>query len=226
MNHKKIFSVGLVSALVIFVVFGFIFSASAADPSGADTTPGTPETSSAGTPGNTTAEGGNITQVDLSGNSQSTHWQGFWGQVSGAIALQDASGDVMYNWSIGTMSGNVYISNASSFTWSCARVDEDWCDTITGTGDDSCSNTFKDTTKTFTVAGTGINNVNTTQTYNYSGSGTFDEGIINCSDEMVFVAEIYNNKNTFNNNAADFQAIVPVNGTVTRVYYFWIELGV
>lgn len=214
--------------LILLSVFGILYTATAQQ--GATTTPGTPETAAEGTPGNATAEGGNITQVDLSGDTQTTHWQGFWGQVTGAIALMDASSNVMYNWSMDTMSGNIYISNESSITWGDLEAGEAAdCDTIVGTGADSCNKTFDDGTKSFTVGGSTIASVPIVQTFNYTGTGTFDEGILEDdggTGPWVFVATIYNNANTFKDGAADFQAIVPVNGTATRTYYFWTELGV
>ncbi|HDD57612.1 MAG TPA: hypothetical protein ENF43_03750 [Thermoplasmatales archaeon] len=227
MNSKRTFSLGLISIVTVIILSGFIFLTTAQQ--GATVTPGTPETWSGPVPGSTTAEGGNITEVNISGTSQTIHWQGFWGQVSGSIALKDASGNTMYNWSVTTMSGNVYASNESSITWSnLVAGDAADCDNIVGTGADSCSNTFNDGTKSFTVAGNTISNVPIVQTYNYTGSGTFDEGILEDSGgagPWVYVATIYNDANTFKNGTADFQMIVPVNGTNTVTYYFWIELA-
>lgn len=227
MDSKKIFSMGLVSVLIALGVFYFIFSASAANPDEASVTPGTPETwTGPTTPGNTTAEGGNITEVTLSAITQTTHWQGFWGQVSGAIALRDTSGDTMYNWTMG-VTGNVYISNESSITWSgITNVSSTWCNSITGTGDDACNDTFKDGSTSFTIAGNTVPGVNITQTFDSTGAGTWDEGILNASGKMLFAATVYNNADTFQGGSADFQAIVPVNGSTTRTYFFWIELGI
>ncbi len=218
-----------------FLVFGLILVMTllvlhqSTAQSGATVTEGTPETAVEGTAGNTTAEGGNITEINLSADSQTIHWQGFWGQVTGAIALEDASGNTMYNWSMGTMSGNVYISN-ESITWADLEAGEAAdCNNIVGTSSDSCTNTFNDGSKTFTVAGTAIASVPIVQTFNYTGSGTFDEGILEDNGgtgPWVYVATIYNNANTFKDGSADFQAIVPVNGSNTITYYFWIELGV
>ncbi len=225
MNEKNII---VLSGILVLIMGYFVLVANATNPTGATDTEGTPETKGEGTAGNVVSEGGNITEVNLSGATQTTHWQGFWGQVIGAITLDDASDNTLYNWSIGTMSGNIYISNKSSgISWSsCTNVSASWCNNIVGTGDDSCTNTFDDSTKTFTIAGNSIPGVNITQTFNAAGTGAWDEGILNCSNEMLFAATIYNNANTFKNGNADFQAIVPVNGTATKTYYFWIELGV
>jgi len=229
MNSERTFSLGLISIVIAIILFGFVFLTTAQQ--GATVTPGTPETWSGPSPGSTTAEGGNITEVNMSGVSQTIHWQGFWGQVSGSIALKDASNNTMYNWTVATVSGNVYTSNDSTgITWSnLMEGDDSDCDNIVGTGADSCTNTFGPSTKTFTVAGSDITTVPIVQTFNYTGSGTFDEGILEDSGgsgPWVYVATIYNNANTFKNGAADFQMIVPVNGTNTVTYYFWLELGV
>lgn len=229
MNSKRTFSLGLISIVTAIILFGFVFLTSAQQ--GATVTPGTPETWSGPSPGSTTAEGGNITEVNMSGVSQTIHWQGFWGQVSGSIALKDASNNTMYNWTVTTVSGNVYTSNQSTgISWSTLEAGEAGdCNNIVGTGADSCTNTFTAGTRSFIVAGNTISSVPRVQTFNYTGSGTFDEGILEKSGggpPWVYVAEIYNNANTFKNGIADFQMIVPVNGTNTVTYYFWLELGV
>jgi hypothetical protein len=223
-TYSKKMAMGMVFLMVIIV-----FAGSAAAQKGATVTNGTPETQTTGTAGSIDAEGGNITSINVTvTGAQTTHWQGFWGQVSGAITLEDATGNQLFNWTMGTMSGNVYISNYSSVTFtSVTAAAAGACNGITGTGDDSCTNTFNDGTKSFTIAGSAVTNVNLVKTFNYTGTAVWDEGLVNdSSNRLIYVATIYNNANTFKNGAADFQAIVPVNGTATRTYYFWLELGV
>ena len=51
------------------------------------------------------AQAGNVTQLDLSGKQVTSHWAGFYGNVSGSMTLEDSTGNVFYNWSgLGTRS--------------------------------------------------------------------------------------------------------------------------
>jgi len=58
----------------------------------------------------TDAIAGNITQLTITGISQTRAWQGFWGNVSGWITLDDAQNYTFYNWSAAEPRGFVYAS--------------------------------------------------------------------------------------------------------------------
>ena len=45
-------------------------------------------------------------------------WQGYYGNISGTITLDDANNYTLYDWSSPTPSGEIYASNGSSVTWS------------------------------------------------------------------------------------------------------------
>jgi hypothetical protein len=217
----------IIGGMTIFIILMATYQASAAA-RGASVTTGVRETAGVGSPGSVTTKGGNITNTNLTVTSQSTHWQGFWGRVTGSIALYDASGNKMMNWSVATVSGNVFISNYSTVTWTgLTAASASGCNRVIGTGADSCTNTFNDGTKTFFVGGAAVTSVNIVKTYNWSGAAVWDEGIINSSSRiMLYTATIYNAQKNFKNvSMSGFQAIVPVNGTATKTYYFWAELA-
>lgn len=66
----------------------------------------------------TVAVAGNITEVTLFGISPTEAWQGFYGNVTGVITLEDRHGNVMYNWSAAEPQGRVYATNDSNINWS------------------------------------------------------------------------------------------------------------
>ncbi len=109
-------------AILILVVltFGlFLYTTSAVEPNGATLEdPLRTERAPSGTAGNNSAMAGNITEISVFGYSTTTAWQGYLGNVSGAIRLADASGDVLYNWTLTSPSGEVYASVNSTITWS------------------------------------------------------------------------------------------------------------
>jgi hypothetical protein len=195
---------------------------------GASVTAGGRETAGVGSPGSVTGKGGNITNTNLTATTQTSHWQGFWGVVSGSIALRDAAGRRMMNWSVASVSGNVFISNWSTLTWSgYSAPAASACNSIIGAGADSCTNTFDDGTKTFTIGGTAVTNVNLVKTLNGSAAARWDQGIVyDGLSHIFYAATIYSSTRNFKNaSMSGFQAIVPVNGTTTRTYYFWAELA-
>ena len=91
---------------------------------------GTPVTLGTFSPGTASAWGGNITQVNLTINSTTLHWQGFYGSLTGSLKL--ASGNAsnlstLKTWPVSTISGQVYVSTSSnvdlndSMSW-CGRL--------------------------------------------------------------------------------------------------------
>jgi hypothetical protein len=60
---------------------------------------------------------GNVSELTLYGDSVTQSWQGYFGNVTGAIRLADGSGNVMYNWSLTNPSGEIYSSFNDSIIW-------------------------------------------------------------------------------------------------------------
>ncbi|MEM2916440.1 MAG: hypothetical protein QXT19_03740, partial [Candidatus Woesearchaeota archaeon] len=117
----------------------------------------TPKT---GTP--ITAQGGNITWLNVSVRSQTIAWQGFVGNLSNSgLVLDDASGDRFYAWNLTNISGEIYASRNASIYWyniwpnNICAVDEE----LTGKGSDRVSKTFTASanTRNFSVGTIEIN---------------------------------------------------------------------
>jgi hypothetical protein len=81
------------------------------DPSGAETTWQKTERAEADSPGLDYALAGNVTELDLSGYTITRTWQGYFGNVSGTITLEDNSNNTLYNWSVASPEGEVYAAN-------------------------------------------------------------------------------------------------------------------
>jgi len=63
------------------------------------------------------AEAGNVTQLSIHGLTQTLTWQGYYGDVTGTITLDDAQNNTMYNWEVAEPQGEIYASNTSTVTW-------------------------------------------------------------------------------------------------------------
>ncbi len=62
---------------------------------------------------NITALAGNVTRITIAGTSTTQSWQGYYGNVTGTIALNTAGGKMLYSWSLANPSGEIYATSAS-----------------------------------------------------------------------------------------------------------------
>lgn len=186
------------------------------------------------------AMAGNITEITLVGKSASKNWQGYYGNISGTISLEDLTGNIFYDWSDVEPQGEIYASYNSSVTWANIR-----CWNSSGTGGTNLTyeeaffgitsnavygidETFNETTHPEIVVGTyniTTNTCNTTYTYVNSARQRerFVEVLLSDGAAMVFTTIIENRdiisqvENTtdlagFDNNKHDFQMLVGENG--------------
>ncbi len=67
----------------------------------------------------TISPGGYIFTISLDGRQQNTRWKAFVGNVTGTFALDDADSYTMYEWSVTTVSGEVYATRSKgTINWS------------------------------------------------------------------------------------------------------------
>ena len=104
------------TSLLILGIIVFMAAVAYAAPIGAFLTADAPEkkpTTPAGTNG---AGAGNVTYVNLTGESVTLSWQGYYGEVSGVITLDNANNYTLYNWTVTNAKGEVYAAN-ETVTW-------------------------------------------------------------------------------------------------------------
>lgn len=68
------------------------------------------------------AEAGNVTHLVMEGSSVTQSWQGYVGNITGTITLDDSSNYTLYDWTLANPSGEVYATNASTVDWSTGNV--------------------------------------------------------------------------------------------------------
>ena len=186
----------------------------------------------------TAAEAGNVTQINLSGQSITTHWAGFFGDVSGNLTLGDSSGNVFYDWTgIGTPEGEVFASTDNSLNWSgigCASAAEistlDTALGIDGTDADSVNATYDSNSHPSLTIGavSGISGCNSTNAYIDSGQDATSFYQILLTDtegDEVYTTVINDSTTGFDGVSHDFQLLVGESDAGgTTAMYFYIEL--
>lgn len=60
---------------------------------------------------------GNVTALVITQVRSTQAWQGYYGNITGTITLDDANNQTLYDWSLPTPSGEVYASNGSIVAW-------------------------------------------------------------------------------------------------------------
>ncbi|MBN1156161.1 hypothetical protein JXA85_00960 [Candidatus Woesearchaeota archaeon] len=190
---------------------------------------------------------GNVTELLVNMTSITNGWQGYYGNITGEIVLDDASSNSMYTWSI-TTSGEIYATRNTSLNWSAGNI--------------LCANETAATTENTRIFGSANagDSDNVTQTFSrathpaiitngntlaadscsYSLSTyasdavdanlAFNETLLwSVSDSgAVYTSIINNDKTGFTGASYDFQLLVAEDGhgnSAATTYYFFIELG-
>ncbi len=220
--------------LGLAVLFAGLLAAAFAAPTGASVTAGTQERWAGTSAGTVTTEGGNITQVNVTGYTVTTKWAGFWGEVSGGIRLADASGNVFYEWTVTDPTGGVvYVCNGTVSDWSSTNIQalHEW-DSIMPAflleGNDAFNNTFTNV-GTFNSPSLSIANVNYTYTWQNGAQGTtFATYALKAVNEnvLIWAGNVQNDQSSFKGTpTADYQVLAGVNDpTGTTTFYFYLEL--
>jgi hypothetical protein len=176
-------------------------------------------------------EGNEITEVNLTVDSYTERWAGFYGNVSGSISLSDGSHD-LYNWTWAAASGGEVIA-------STANTGIDWANLANGavtdvdsvwgfsSGSDRAVDTFNDQ-DTFTIGEQTMTNAPAVITGDDTKSDYLtaitNDGANSAKNDFQFVVGIINDGTTFNGETHDFEMMVPTDETVGETYYFYVEL--
>ncbi len=220
---------------IVLVLSSFV----AALPSGATVTNLSSSHADASAAGNDSAMAGNITELSIFGVSITQSWQGYFGNVSGAIQLADSSNNAMYNWSLASPEGEIYASNSSSVSWEGIQCYNEannmtFFESMFGLNiadTDGLNETFNlnnhaeffTNNKQFTA---GL--CDNTKLYNSVGIGTFDEVLLTDGPSLIFTSLLLEDADGFDGIPHDFEMMVLEDGhgtdTNPTTYYFWVEL--
>lgn len=184
--------------------------------------------------------GGTISVVNINATTQNPHWKAYVGNISGSLALQDASGNSVYDWNVTSMEGEVYATRKSAVVdWdsvACADgsniVAEEEALNMTTSEPDSIVNTFDSMSHAEFYAGltqVNENSCNSTNLYvNSQASSDFAELLLYDGSYIVYTALIEDAITGFDGKEYDFQMILPDSGLegsqTPETYYFYVEL--
>ncbi|HLD97558.1 MAG TPA: hypothetical protein VI934_04395 [Candidatus Nanoarchaeia archaeon] len=197
------------------------------------------------------AQAGNVTQLVINDTRTTLHWQGYYGRVTGRIALDDARNMTLFDWQLASPVGRIFASNTSTVSWSnitCVNFTSNISDSgtrsklnnsiledhfnITHTEVDAINQTFNYTfSGSFTVGNTIINtgyNCPLVYTYvsNLPQQSTFKEVLLTDNTSSVFTSLLEQDAVGFDGSPYDFQMLVPENQAPgTTNFYFFVELS-
>lgn len=190
-----------------------------------------------------TTAGGSFTTLLINATTQTPRWKAYVGNVTGVLVLNDATNKSIFDWSLSSVTGEVYATRNSSIDWStisCSNAtviaNEESGLNMTSTNADSINNTFRYRIhKTFYVGGVLIQNSSCPSLATYindtaqtmTENASFQE-IMLTDNQLGVVYTTLINQNTlgFNNQRFDFQMIVPENEfqQTPSTYYLYVEL--
>lgn len=188
---------------------------------------------------------GTITIVTLDSNQQDYKWKAYVGNVSGKLALDDGTTATIYDWTLGTPSGEVYVTRASSVSWdnvTCANdsviTNEQSALGMTDLDSDNINKTFNYTAhQSFLVGTKNItqSSCRNTATYVSDSPQVVDENALfqevlladSLTGSLIFTTVIEDNQAGYNDAPFDFQLLVAENesSATPTLYYFFVELG-
>ncbi len=237
----------LLTVLLVYLAIGSILLAgsSTATPVGPIITPVSNETATPSPASLLNTTGGSITTILINATTQNLRWKAFVGNVTGKLTLDDAGNNTIYDWSLSSVSGEIYATrNLGQINWTginCSNSthmkNEDIRMNHTEPSD-NISKTFSQTSHSQFYAGTKLisqNSCYSLRTYvnDTPQSTDFEEIALydgtNLTDGSIIYSSILEqDAYGFNNRTYDFQMIVPEIGLATwtssTAYYFYIEL--
>ena len=196
------------------------------------------------------AQAGNVTALNINSTRLTSRWQGYYGNVTGAITLDDASNNTLYNWQLASPQGEVYASNGSesgAVTWTnvfCFNYSNNLSDGqpvvqrfngtdleraigASTTDKDSVNSTFNSTfTGTFQVGGITISSSSgcrqTTLFVNDQYQQTdFIEVLLTDNNSIVYTALLEQDATGFSGSTLDFEMIVGENGDIASATTYY-----
>lgn len=192
------------------------------------------------------AQGGNITALNIDALSTTRSWQGYYGNISGGITLDNGNNETFYNWSVttGSATGEVYATRNDTITWvginctsSAQRTTEETALGHIASDGDSVTNTFNTTTHPAFFVGSDAIIADTCFSTNANVNGVPDVNRFHqilltdgsANQNIVYTTIIDADQTGFDGSTYDFQLLVGEDesdgneGPTT--YYIWVELG-
>ncbi len=195
---------------------------------------------------------GNVSALVLHAIGQTKAWQGYFGNITATVTLDDANNFTFYNWSAAEPRGQIYATINKSISWDqveCFNVTNASKETLIenyyniATDDvDGVAETYTTTDHpSFVVASRTMTGCPTSYIFRDDTRQTADFANVLLSDPNIpdtgwIYTTLIENKTAgssndltcYNGQPCDFQILVNEDGhgtdTSTTTYYFWVEI--
>jgi hypothetical protein len=118
LNNSTLIAKGMLFLLIIISFASFLF----AEPTGPNQINESPAQSrGTNSPYTLNAEAGNISALSVDATTVTQSWQGYYGNITGAITLDNTENYTMYDWAQANPQGEIYASNSSTVTWASIK---------------------------------------------------------------------------------------------------------
>jgi len=234
---RKRQNIGLM-LLVVFTVMTVMLNTVVGAPTGATLNPGNSTRGTDPTATTVDAQAGNVTQLNIDQTRITDIWQGFYGNVSGTIVLENSAGQNFYDWTGTEVTGQIYASRYAVPDWSginCSNSthweEEETELTISSTATDGINETFNTYTHpTFDVGSVTIDSNVCPATRPYTSgetAGVWYNVMLNSnSSNTVYTVVVSSDGTAYDGTTVDFEILVPTDTTQTLTsYYFYAELN-
>ena len=185
------------------------------------------------------ADGGNVSEINISTSTRTALWQGFFGVVNGSLVLSDASGDTFYSWNITNTSGEIYVSSKAGVSFSTIRHLDGNCseDTpLTGFDlADSANNTYKSINNVEITVGVVVINASSACSVQPYVSGVENDAnwhnmmltdSVGTTNDTIYATPIEATITGYDGGSYDYQILVPVDtATGFLTYSFYAEIA-
>ncbi|MFH1211687.1 MAG: hypothetical protein V1659_02040 [Candidatus Woesearchaeota archaeon] len=214
------------NSLVVFtaVILALAYAVSAA-PYGANVTAGVQERRADSSADTVVTEGGNITEVNVSGNQITSKWAGFFGVISGGIELADASNNKFYEWTVSDVTNAVVFASEDTVSdWGSVAAGDtaNMPANVKTAAADNYTNTFNET-GAFNSSTLNVGSVPYAKTWQSGTQGTLKTYYLLDGSDIICAGLADDGATGFNGDTVDYQILIPGMG-VKSTWYFYMEL--
>jgi len=170
--------------------------------------------------GNSTAQGGNVTMINLTTTQSTSRWQGYYGNVTGSLSLGFGS-SIFYDFS--STSTSVFASRNASFDFTLleaatpAEIDTRWS---YASGADMAVNIFTNTTDILGVTAPSVELEPTDSNFNTT---ILKHGTNESKLSFAFGVNVQEpGVACFDGTTCEYELMVPADGQ--EVYYFFMSI--
>jgi len=176
------------------------------------------------------AQGGNVTYLNTTKINASGHWQGYFGEIAtdASASMPSAAahrGNVTsFNLTLPCLGNEIYAATLNNLTFDAMKAGtKEMVDLFLNLNSNHLESGSKVFTasRDFVVSSILITDIPTTfMKVSGSGSSPFALGILNHSNDLVFLGNVSLNSIGFDGNTHDYQIMVPVNQSELTYYFF------